>query len=93
MRLLNKNGTLVPRSMPGAIIDDPLQATERALRTVLEGKVTAINGKEISIVAHSICVHGDNPKAVELASSIRKELEKAHVEVVELACVLKAPYS
>ncbi|HAR39849.1 MAG TPA: LamB/YcsF family protein, partial [Coprothermobacter sp.] len=69
--------------------DDPLQATERALRMVLEGKVTAINGKEVPIVAHSICVHGDNPKAVQLASSIRKELEKAHVEVVELTKVLE----
>jgi len=79
--------------MPGAVIDDPLQATERALEMVLEGKVKAINGKEIPIVAHSICVHGDNPKAVELASSIRKQLEKAHVEVVELTYVLKAAYS
>jgi len=92
-RAYNEDGTLVSRSMPGAVIDDPLEATERALEMVLEGKVKAINGKEIPIVAHSICVHGDNPKAVELASSIRKQLEKAHVEVVELTYVLKAAYS
>jgi len=45
-RAYNEDGTLVPRSMPGAVIDDPLQATERALEMVLEGKVKAINGKD-----------------------------------------------
>jgi len=60
---------------------------------VLEGKVTAIDGQEVHIVADSICVHGDNPQAVELASEIRKGLEQAGVKVVELTCVFKAAYA
>ena len=92
-RAYNPDGTLVPRSIPGAAIQDPTQATERALRMVLEGKVTAIDGQEVHIVADSICVHGDNPQAVKLAPEIRKGLEQASVKAVELTCVLKAAYS
>jgi len=90
-RAYNPDGTLVPRSIPGAVIQDPTQATERALRMVLEGKVTAIDGQEVHIVADSICVHGDNPQAVKLASNIRKELERAGVALVELTRVIERP--
>jgi len=90
-RAYNPDGTLVPRSIPGAVIQDPTQATERALRIVLEGKVTAIDGQEVHIVADSICVHGDNPQAVKLASNIRKELERAGVALVELTRVIERP--
>jgi len=92
-RAYNPDGTLVPRSIPGAVIHDPTQATKRALKMVLEGKVTAIDSQEVPIVADSICVHGDNPEAVELASEIRKGLEQAGVKVVELTCVFKAAYA
>ena len=49
---------------------------------VTKGKVTAITGKEIAINADSICVHGDNPKAVEFVRDIRKALTDAGVELV-----------
>ncbi|MBR1698069.1 MAG: LamB/YcsF family protein, partial [Anaerovibrio sp.] len=49
-----------------------------------EGKVISINGKEISIKADSICVHGDNEKAIELVQNIRKALEGAGIEVRSL---------
>jgi len=90
-RAYNPDGTLVPRSIPGAVIQDPTQATERALRMVFLGKVTAIDGQEVHIVADSICVHGDNPQAVKLASNIRKELERAGVALVELTRVIERP--
>jgi UPF0271 protein len=51
---------------------------------VLEGKVTAINGKEIPIIADSICVHGDNPQAVALAKAIKDTLQESGVRVMQL---------
>jgi UPF0271 protein len=78
-------GTLVPRSQPGAMIHDPDIAIPRVVRMVKEGKVTAVTGEDIEICADSICVHGDNPEAIEFVKNIRKALEEAGVEVVPLA--------
>lgn len=84
----NPDGTLVPRSQPGAMIHDPEIAIPRVVRMVTEGKVTAVNGEDIDICADSICVHGDNPDAVEFVHNIRLALEEAGVHVVPLAKVL-----
>lgn len=77
-------GTLVPRGVPGAVIHDKKEAAARVLEMVLEGKVTSIEGEEISIKADTICVHGDNQEALELVCSIRKTLREAGVEVKAL---------
>lgn len=84
----NPDGTLVPRSQPGAMIHDPNIAVPRVVRMVTEGKVTAINGEDIHICADSICVHGDNPEAIEFVSSIRTALQQAGVDVVPLGRIL-----
>lgn len=77
-------GTLVPRSQPGAMIHDENIAIERILRMVKENKVTSVNGKEITIKADSICVHGDNAKAVQFVKTIRQALEENDVTVAPL---------
>lgn len=64
-RAYQADGSLVPRKLPGAVIHDKDEAIARTVRMVTEGKVTAITGEEVEIAAHSICVHGDNPSAVE----------------------------
>lgn len=84
----NPDGTLVPRSQPGAMIHDPGIAIPRVVRMVTEGKVTAVNGEDIDICADSICVHGDNPEAIEFVKSIRAALEDAGVKVVPLVSVV-----
>lgn len=87
-RAYNPDGTLAPRSQPGSMIHDPEVAIPRVVRMVTEGKVTAINGEDISIQAHSICVHGDNPEAIAFVAKIRAALTAAGVEVVPLAQVV-----
>lgn len=84
----NPDGTLVPRSQPGAMVHDPKIAIPRVIRMVAEGKVTAINGEDIDICADSICVHGDNPEALEFVHNIRTALEDAGVKVVPLGEVM-----
>jgi len=83
-RAYNDDGSLVNRKLSGAVIHDPVVAVERAVKMAKEGKVISINGKEISIQADSICVHGDNEQAIELVSKIRKALEGAGIEVRSL---------
>ena len=83
-RAYNDDGTLVSRKLPGAVIKDKELAIKRVVRMVKEGKVESINGKDIDIKADSICVHGDNPKALEFVKNIRETLEKEGVTISNL---------
>ena len=83
-RAYNDDGTLVSRKLPGAVIKDKELAIRRVVRMVKEGKVESINGKDISIQADSICVHGDNPKALEFVRNIRETLQSEGVEIRNL---------
>lgn len=61
-------GTLVPRSEPGALLDDPRDAASQAVRLLHDG-------------VDSICIHSDSPGALELARAVRVALEYAGAEV------------
>ena len=87
-RALNADGTLVSRSQPGSVIHDTAEVVERSLRMVTEGKATAITGEQIDVQADSLCLHGDTPGAVEMAASLKRELETADVEILPLARIL-----
>jgi len=80
-RAYQDDGTLVPRSQPGAVIHDAGQIAERTVRMVAEGVVESVHGTELPVAVDSILLHGDNPGAVELARRIRTELESAGVEI------------
>lgn len=77
-------GTLVPRSEPGAFIHDEHEAIERVIRMIKEGKVKTATGEDISIKADSVCVHGDNPKAVEFVTKIKEALISEGIEIVPI---------
>lgn len=88
-RAYNKDGTLVSRKKEGAMIHDEDEAILRVLRMVKEGKVTAITGEDIDIQADTICVHGDNPRAVEFVEKIKRALQAEGVEVVPMGSFIK----
>lgn len=75
-------GTLVPRSEPGAFIHDEKEAIDRVIRMIKEGKVKTNTGENIEIKADSVCVHGDNPKAVEFVTKIKAALIAEGIEIV-----------
>ena len=83
-RALNPDGTLVSRSESGAVIHDVDRVAERGLRMATQGRATAVTGDEIEVRADSLCLHGDTPGAVEMASALRRELEAEGVAVVPL---------
>ncbi|MBI4305475.1 MAG: LamB/YcsF family protein [Chloroflexi bacterium] len=80
-RAITPQGTLVPRSQPGAVIHDEELVVRRTVKIAVEGRVVAVDGSEIEFDADTICLHGDTPGAVQLALEIRKELAKAGVKV------------
>jgi UPF0271 protein len=80
-RAYTNEGTLVPRSEPGAVIHDIGLVAERVLSMVKHQRVTSIDGVEIPMVAQTVCVHGDTPGAVEMAKLIRKRLEENAIVV------------
>jgi 5-oxoprolinase (ATP-hydrolysing) subunit A len=80
-RAYQDDGALVPRARPGAVIDDPEAAADRAVRMVTQGLVTTITGKTIPLRVDTLCVHGDTPHAPQIARDLRQALEQAGVEV------------
>ncbi|MFI5385711.1 MAG: LamB/YcsF family protein [Fimbriimonadales bacterium] len=66
-RAYREDGTLVPRSEPGAVYDDPALVRAQVLR--LAAKVD------------SICLHGDTPDALGFAELVTKTLNDAGYEV------------
>jgi len=73
-RAYRADGSLVPRSQSGSIIEDGAVAVERALGMVRNGTVRSIDGTEVTIRAETICVHGDTPGAAALARELRDAL-------------------
>ncbi len=80
-RAVTPEGTLVPRSQPGAVVHDEAEVIERSRKLATEGRVVAVDGTEIEFAADSICLHGDTAGAVELARAVRSELDDAGVEI------------
>jgi len=73
-RRYTKEGFLVPRTQAGAVIQDEVAALEQVMQMAKKGQVTAIDGSYIKIQADTLCIHGDNPHAVEFARKIQAVL-------------------
>jgi UPF0271 protein len=68
------DGTLVPRSAPGAVLHDAAAVVTQAVRMATSSEVVAVDGTVVGCQVRSICVHGDTPGAVELAGRVRAAL-------------------
>lgn len=83
-RAYNRDGSLVSRREKGAVIHDHEVVAKRAFKMALEGKVIAADGTEIELKTNTLCVHGDNPAAVQMVRKIREDLKTAGVEVTPM---------
>jgi UPF0271 protein len=84
-RAYTRNGSLVPRSEPNAVLHDIDAAVDRAMALVSEGTLTASDGSELHIAAQSLCVHGDNPDAPAMMRLLRSRLESSGVKIAPFA--------
>ena len=80
-RAYNPDGSLVARSLEGAMIHDHELAAERVLKMATDGRVVCIDGSEIELAVDTVCVHGDNPSALALVKKIRETLIGAGVTI------------
>jgi UPF0271 protein len=83
-RQYDDNGNLASRSIPGTVLKDPAQAVEQVLRMVREGEIVSRSGKTLKVRVETLCVHGDEPTAVDVAGAVRKRLELEGIQVVPL---------
>lgn len=90
-RAYTPEGTLVPRSEPGAVIHDAQTVARRAARMALEGRVEAIDGTVVEVVGATVCLHGDTPGAVEIARRVREELAASGIVVARPGAVGALP--
>jgi UPF0271 protein len=86
-RAYTAGGTLVPRSEAGAVLHDPETVAARAVRLVATGRVDAADGTPVHVDAASLCVHGDSPGAVSMATAVRAGLEAAGVTLAPFVAV------
>jgi 5-oxoprolinase (ATP-hydrolysing) subunit A len=73
-RAYRTDGQLVSRRQPGAVLHDPAEIADRVATMVGSGHVAAIDGSKIPISVESVCVHGDSPGAVQIATAVRQRL-------------------
>jgi UPF0271 protein len=69
-RAYNDDGTLVSRTLPGAVFHDASQVADRVIKMINERIVVTVSGKSFPVQADTICVHGDNEMAVEFVKRL-----------------------
>jgi len=71
------DGKLVPRVRADAVLHDPELVAARAVSMARDEYVNSVDGKRIKVVPDSLCIHGDNPEALQLVKAARAALETA----------------
>ena len=75
------DGTLAPRDRPGGMIEDPQASVKQALGMIEGGYVTSLSGKRVAVAADTMCLHGDQPGAVNFAQTLRKAFAEKGISV------------
>jgi UPF0271 protein len=83
-RTYQDDGTLTPRSEANALIEDENVSAKQALQMIKQQTVTSVNNKNISIIAETICIHGDGEHAVEFAQLIHQNLKQNNIAITAL---------
>jgi UPF0271 protein len=78
-RSYRPDGQLVSRRESNAVLSDVDEITDRVISMVTEGQVRAVDGSMIPTEVESVCVHGDSPGAVQIATAVRERLVAAGV--------------
>lgn len=68
------DGSLLPRSVAGAVIDDPAEVVEQVLGIVKRNEIVTATGTKRPLRVDTICIHGDEPGASANALAIRRAL-------------------
>ena len=88
-RSYQEDGSLTPRTQPGAMITDEEASIKQVLSMVKDHKVTTLSGKIIEVKADTLCVHGDGQKALLFTQKIREALQENGIEIAPAATFIK----
>lgn len=80
-RRYRADGSLLPRTQQGAVIDDPHEAARQAVDLAVRGSVIAHDGSTLDLCANSICLHGDRDDAAGFAKALHQCLRAAGVVI------------
>lgn len=75
------SGALVPRSQPGALIDDAGQALTQTLAMVKQQQVQSVSGEWVAVNAETVCLHGDGAHALQFARTLRAAFAAEQIAV------------
>ncbi len=74
-RVYADNGNLLSRQEKGAVLEDETAISKQVESLINDQQVTTVSGKTIPITADSLCVHGDNIRALESVKKIRQVID------------------
>ncbi|AWV47289.1 LamB/YcsF family protein [Mycobacterium leprae Kyoto-2] len=80
-RTYRPDGQLISRREPGAVLHDPAVIAQRVVTMVTTGKATAVDGTQLAVTVESICLHGDSPNAIQMATAVRDQLNAAGIDI------------
>jgi 5-oxoprolinase (ATP-hydrolysing) subunit A len=83
-RTYQSDGSLTPRTHPDALIQDIGTAVAQVRHMVGQGFVRSIQGIDVPLTADTLCIHGDQPGAVEFARQIRAALESDGIRIARM---------
>lgn len=74
------DGTLVPRSQVGSVLDHE-SAINQVKQLVTDGYVTAFDGSALPLEIQTLCVHADTPGAAQTSGAVKALLDNLGVSV------------
>lgn len=80
-RAYERDGSLAKRSLPRAVLEDPILAGQQAVTIARDHRVVTRDGSTIEVHAETLCLHGDNKNAVAVAQAVRDALTEAGVSI------------
>ncbi|MDR3431729.1 MAG: 5-oxoprolinase subunit PxpA [Rouxiella aceris] len=80
-RRYQSNGNLVPRSLPGAVIETDQLALQQTLAMILNKQVISCEGIPVTVQADTVCLHGDGEHALAFARSLRAAFAEKNIQV------------
>lgn len=84
-RAYDRDGALVARQRPGAVIHDHAAAAKRVVQLLDSGTVTTLEGERIRLSAQIVVVHSDTPGAVDLARAVRSTVEAHGGKIIPMS--------
>jgi UPF0271 protein len=84
-RTYQADGTLTSRKEANALITDTETAIGQVVRMVKDGMVTSTDGKEVTIQADTVCIHGDGVHALDFARRISQTLKTSEIDIRKIS--------